>query len=79
MIELRLLDGERGYFRLRLHSAADAMRLLVGLRHLSLGISFNAMSDNCIIVRHGAYFTEQIEKIGVALGICRMRFFVPKK
>lgn len=78
MIELRLLDGGRGYLRLRLHSVADTMRLIIALRHLSLGISFNATSDKCIIVRRGAYFAEQIEKIAVALGLCRMRFFIPK-
>ena len=78
MIELVMLDGLRGYFKLRLHSADDAMRLVVALRGLSLGITFNMASDTVIVVKRGALFNLEIEKIAVSLGLCRLRFFVPK-
>lgn len=78
MIELRMLDGLRGYFKLRLHSVDDAMRLVVALRGLSLGITFNTASDTVIVVKRGAVFNLEIEKIAVSLGLCRLRFFVPK-
>lgn len=78
MIELRMLDGPRGYFKLRLHSVDDAMRLVVALRGLPLGIIFNATRDTVIIVKRGALFNLEIEKLAVTLGLCHPRFFVPK-
>lgn len=78
MIELRMLDGLRGYFKLRLHSADDALRLVVSLRGLSLGITFNTASDTIIVVKRGALLNLEIEKIAVSLGLCHPRFFVPK-
>ncbi len=70
-IELRFMDGPRGYFRLYIHGPAEAMKTLVALRHIGLGLSWSPCTT---IMTTSALNLDSAERVLIQVGLARKRY-----